>query len=373
MSSKILVTGGAGFVGSHLADALLAAGHDVRVIDSLDPQVHGGAERPRHLSPAAEFIRGDVRDLDLVTRALEGVTAVYHMAAAVGVGQSMYQIRHYVDVNSVGGATVLQALADRRQALDKLVVASSMSIYGEGAYRCPACGPVAPTLRPREQLLAHDWELRCPRCRETVVPLPTGEDKPLVPTSVYAISKRDHEELFLCFGRAYGIPTIALRYFNIYGARQALSNPYTGAAAIFSSRLLNGKAPLIFEDGRQMRDFIHVSDIVAATLMALDRGGEGGEVFNVGTGRPISILELANMLRDELGQGAPPEVLNKFREGDIRHCYPDISRIRERLGFAPRVRLEEGVKELVRWVRDEQAVDLVDRAASELERRGLAS
>jgi dTDP-L-rhamnose 4-epimerase len=373
MSSKILVTGGAGFVGSHLVDALLAEGHEVRVLDNLDPQVHGNVDQARHLSREAEFVRGDVRDLDVVTRVLEGVRVVYHLAAAVGVGQSMYQIRHYVDVNSLGGATLLQALCDRRHPLEKLVVASSMSIYGEGAYRCAACGPVAPALRPREQVRDGNWELRCPACRATVAPVPTAEAKPLAPTSIYAVSKRDHEELFLCYGRAYGIPTIAFRYFNIYGTRQALSNPYTGAAAIFSSRLLNGNAPLIFEDGHQTRDFVHVSDIVAANMLALTRGGEGGEVFNVGTGRPASILQLANLLRDELGTGGAPEISKKFREGDIRHCYADISRIQTRLGFVPRVPLEEGVKELVGWVREEQAVDMVEQAAKELERRGLAS
>jgi dTDP-L-rhamnose 4-epimerase len=220
---------------------------------------------------------------------------------------------------------------------------------------------------------AGDWELRCPRCRATVQGVPTGEDKPLAPASIYAVSKRDHEEMFVCFGKAYSIPTVAFRYFNIYGPRQSLSNPYTGAAAIFSSRLLNDNPPLIFEDGQQTRDFIHVNDIVAANLLALERGGEGGEVFNVGTGQPTSILQLACLLRDELGARPDPEVLRKFREGDIRHCYADISRIQDRLGFSPKVPLAEGVKELVAWVREERAVDMVEQAAKELERRGLAS
>jgi dTDP-L-rhamnose 4-epimerase len=375
MPRKILVTGGAGFVGSHLVDELVARGHEVRVLDNLDPQVHANTGRPRgYTNPDAEFILADVRDATAVDRALDGVDAVFHLAAAVGVAQSMYQIRHYVDANSLGGATLLQSLCDRKHRPEKLIVASSMSIYGEGAYRCDACGPVSPSLRSRAQMRAGLWEMLCPRCGTTVKPTPTAEDKPLAPTSIYAVTKRDHEDMFLCFGNSYGIPTVALRFFNIYGVRQSLSNPYTGAAAIFSSRLLNDNPPLIFEDGRQMRDLIHVSDIVAANLLALERGGEnGGEVFNVGTGRATSILELATLVREGLGRGPEPQVLGKFREGDIRHCYADISRIRERLGFVPKVSLEEGMMDLMTWVREQHAVDLAAKATSELEARGLTT
>src|SRR5262249_11197423 len=205
----------------------------------------------------------------------------------------------------------------------------------------------------------------------SVAPVPTSEAKPLAPTSIYAVSKRDHEEMFVSFGNAYGIPTVALRYFNIYGPRQSLSNPYTGAAAIFSSRLLNGKAPLIFEDGLQTRDFIHVSDIVAANVLALESRESGCPVFNVGRGRPLSILKLVTLIREQLGSGPEPEILHKFREGDIRHCYADISRIRASLGFAPRIALEEGVKDLIGWVREQEAVDMVENATKELEEKGL--
>ena len=204
-----------------------------------------------------------------------------------------------------------------------------------------------------------------------VASIPTPETKPLLPTSIYAVSKRDHEEMFVCCGNAYGIPTVALRYFNIYGPRQSLSNPYTGAAAIFSSRLLNGNAPLIFEDGLQTRDFVHVSDIVAANVLALESTRPGCDVFNVGTGRPMPIRTLVTLLREHLGRGPEEQILNKFREGDIRHCYADISRIRTTLGFTPRVALEEGVADLISWVREEEAVDMVDRAARELEEKGL--
>jgi dTDP-L-rhamnose 4-epimerase len=309
--------------------------------------------------------------MDAVRRAVEGVEVVFHLAAAVGVGQSMYRIRDYVEVNSLGGANVLQAIVDRKSRVEKMIVASSMSIYGEGAYRCAACGPVYPSIRPKAQMRERRWEACCPRCGADVEPVPTPEEKPLVPTSIYAVSKRDHEEMFVCCGQAYGIPTVALRYFNIYGPRQSLSNPYTGAAAIFSSRLLNGNAPLIFEDGRQTRDFVHVSDIVAANMLALESTRPGCDVFNVGTGRPMSIGTLVTLIREHLGRGPEGEILNKFREGDIRHCYADVSRIRSTLGFTPRVTLEEGMNDLIAWVREEEAVDMVDRAARELEEKGL--
>ncbi len=374
MLKRVLVTGGAGFVGSHLVEALLEQGYEVRVLDNLEPQVHGKVRRANGpVSPEAEFVQGDIRDPRAVARALEGVEAVFHLAAAVGVGQSMYRIRDYIEANTLGAANLLQVIADRGKKVARLVVASSMSVYGEGAYRCGGCGPVSPPLRSRQQVRQRRWEPKCPRCGLELTPLPTPEDKPLSPTSIYAISKRDHEEMFLCFGKAYGIPTVALRYFNIYGPRQSLSNPYTGAAAIFSSRLLNNHPPLIFEDGLQTRDFIHVRDVVAANLLALEKHREGYGVFNVGTGRAVSILDLASLIRKELGRGPEPQVLHKFREGDIRHCYADISRIRAQLGFFPRIPLEEGIKDLIGWVREQEAVDLVEQATRELEERGLTA
>lgn len=368
---RVLVTGGAGFVGSHLVDALLARGHAVRVLDCLIPQVHPTGEIPNYLSRDAEFVRGDVRDLDAVVRALRGVEAVFHEAAVVGVGQSMYQIRHYADYNTMGGATLLEAIVASKASLQKLVVASSMSIYGEGSYRCGSCGPVSPGLRSNEQMARNDWEPRCPACGASLASVPCSEAKPLQPTSIYAITKRDHEEMFLSVGRAYGIPTVALRYFNIYGTRQALSNPYTGVMAIFSGRLLNGKPPVVYEDGRQTRDFVHVSDIVQANLLALERADADGEVFNVGTGRPTSVAEVAGTLIAELGATTLPTIANQFREGDIRHCSADIGKARRMLGYQPRVELERGVPELVEWVRSQTAADSFDRAATELAAHGL--
>ena len=369
---NILITGGAGFVGSHTADALLAKGHAVRVFDNLDPQVHGEKQDiPHYLNTGVEFIRGDVRDRSALKEALTGMDAVYHLAAAVGVGQSMYAVEKYVEVNSLGGAVLLDILANEAHTVKKLIVASSMSIYGEGQYRCPDCGIVFPKLRPSVQMERKDWELHCPDCDSLLVPMPTSEEKPLFPTSVYAITKRDHEELFITIGRAYNIPTVALRYFNIYGSRQALSNPYTGVAAIFCSRLLNHQAPIVFEDGLQSRDFVHVSDIVQANLLSLERDEANYEVFNVGTGRKLTINDMGNVLIENLAPDLELSVLGQFREGDIRHCYADISKIRSRLGFEPQVAFEDGISELVSWVSTQQADDMVEQARDQLSMRHL--
>jgi dTDP-L-rhamnose 4-epimerase len=373
MGTDVLVTGGAGFVGSHLVEVLLHRGHRVRVLDALVPQVHGpDRRRPRYLPDDAEFIHGDVRDRQVWRRALKGIRVVFHDAAEVGVGQSMYQPVRYVEANTLGTAILLEELISGGYAVEKLIVASSMSIYGEGQYRCRQCGVVSPEIRPTQQLADRQWEVRCPSCREPVAPEPTPESKPLLPTSVYAVTKRDQEELCLMIGRAYRLPTVALRYFNIYGPRQSLSNPYTGVAAIFSSRLRNGKPPKIFEDGQQKRDFIHVSDIVEASLLAMERREADYDVFNVGTGCATSVLEVAQALREALGVAIQPEIVQQYRAGDIRHCYADIAKIRARLGFEPKRSLRDGVRDLVAWAREAEAVDRVDQAMEELAVRGLA-
>jgi dTDP-L-rhamnose 4-epimerase len=359
MAERVLITGGAGFVGSHLADALAKGGHDVTLFDNLEPQVHGrAATRPAYLDAAHRLVVGDIRDAEALAPLVRQADVVFHLAAMVGVGQSMYQVRRYSDVNVMGMATLLEVLAVERshRPTRKLVVASSMSIYGEGAYACDACGRVAPRLRPIEQLAAGDWEMHCPRCGAILRPLPTDEDKPLYPTSIYAINKRDHEEMALAFGHAYDLPAVALRFFNIYGSRQALTNPYTGVAAIFSGRMLAGQTPLIYEDGLQQRDFVHVSDIVQACCLAMANPNADYQVFNVGTGRPVSVLQVAELLAQELNWTGGFEILKKFRAGDIRHCFADISRIRTALGYEPRFRFEDGVRELVEWVRQQQGI-----------------
>ncbi|HEY7912735.1 MAG TPA: NAD-dependent epimerase/dehydratase family protein [Blastocatellia bacterium] len=369
-SLSILVTGGAGFIGSHLVDALVRRGHKVRVLDSLVPQVHITG-RPSYLNPESEFIQADLCDREMVAQALEGIDAVFHKAAEIGVGQSMYEIERYVRGNDLGTAVLLEQILKMRGRIRKLVVASSMSIYGEGAYCCAECGAINPPLRPAEQLAARRWEVECPRCGAELSAAATSEEKPLCPTSVYAITKQDQEQLCLAAGRAYSIPAVALRYFNVYGSRQALSNPYTGVCAIFSSRLLNDRAPVIYEDGEQTRDFVHVSDVVQANLLALESDKANYEAINIGTGRATSVKQVARLLAEGLRKDIEPEIVDKYREGDIRHCIAEITRARKLLGYQPRVTLEQGMPELLDWVREQTAVDQAERAAAELETRRL--
>jgi dTDP-L-rhamnose 4-epimerase len=370
--AKILVTGGAGFIGSHLAEELIVRGHAVRVLDSMVEQVHGpAAHRPAYLHPAVEFVRGDVRDVATLRRALDGVEVIFHEAAEVGVGQSMYEVTRYVGGNTYATAVLLEMLANERHTVKRLIVASSMSIYGEGAYQCLQHGVIHPFLRPDEQLSRKEWEMRCPICGQPSTPIGTPEDKPLFPTSIYAISKMDQELMCLSMGRAYNIPTVALRYFNVYGPRQALSNPYTGVAAIFSGRLLNGKPPVIFEDGLQSRDFIHVTDIVRANLLAMEHTEVAYEVFNIGTGRPTTICDVALALSRALNLDIQPEIVGGFRAGDIRHCIADIGKAQRLLGFEPHVTFADGLSDLVKWVKQQAAVDRVEQARSDLQAHGL--
>jgi dTDP-L-rhamnose 4-epimerase len=387
---KVLVTGGAGFIGSYIVEELLRRGYAVRVFDALEPQVHGSLRQtgglPEYLAPVAgdvEFIVGDVRDRDAVVRALDGVDYLNHQAALVGVPQSMYEIRRYTEINSLGGATVLDAVVNTpsvRDRLRKMVVASSMSIYGEGAYHCPVHNTVYPRLRPLAQLRRGDWQVYCPveGCGRAVEPRPTTEEKPLQPLSIYAIGKRDHEEMFLAVGQAYGIPAVALRYWQVYGQRQALSNPYTGVGAIFCSRILAGNPPPIYEDGQQLRDFVHASDVARANALALERAEADYQPINIGTGRPISILDVAWTLLRQMGadrQGLAPHILGEFRPGDTRHCYPDITRARRLLGYQPQVTFEQGAAELVAWVREQtgKVEDRFEQARRELAAHGLAA
>ena len=370
---RVLITGGAGFIGSHLADRLLADGHEVRALDNLDPQVHLQGARPDYLDADVDLQTGDVRDRDAVRRALDGVDAVVHFAAAVGVGQSMYEIERYTSINAIGAAVVLEEVLERRDAIGKLLVASSMSIYGEGQYRNPKTGEsgIAPWLRPESQLAERKWDLLADD-GTPLEPEPTSEAKPLRPTSIYAINKRDHEEMFLATGAAYGIPAVALRFFNVYGERQALSNPYTGVAAIFSSRLINDRPPVVFEDGRQARDFVDVRDIARCCSLALSGDGADGRTVNVGTGVPTSVVDVARVIGEGLGKQIEPEVKNEFRAGDIRHCYADTRLAEELLGFRAEIPFEAGMRELLSWLEGQEAADSVDAAREALVARGLA-
>lgn len=367
---KTLVTGGAGFVGSHLVAALLEHGDDVTVLDALEAQVHGDA-RPQ-LPADVELIHGDCGDRAAADRALAGADRVVHLAAIVGVGQSMYEIARYTRGNTLATAVFLERMIAMREPPRRFVVASSMSIYGEGEYACPRHGQIAPPPRPEAQLLVQEWECACPSCGHALSPVGTSEAKPLIPTSIYAINKRDHEEMCLVIGAAYGIRSTALRFFNVYGPGQALSNPYTGVAAIFASRLLNGRAPTIFEDGEQSRDFVHVSDIVRGIVLALESDAAAGHAVNLGTGRPTTIARVADVIRDGLGLDVEPQIAQQYRAGDIRHCYADPSRARELLGFEARVSFEEGMTALTQWLAGQQADDRCDIATRELAARGLA-
>lgn len=369
MKKRVLITGGAGFIGSHLADELIEKGYEVRSLDNLSEQVHGpDAVRPDYLNPEVELIVGDIRDKNAVRRALEGVDAVFHFAAMVGVGQSMYQIEDYTDVNNVGTAVLLEALIEN--PVQKLVVASSMSIYGEGLYETADGSLVQEGERSLAELKQQQWDMQDEK-GNPYQPQPTPETKKPNLSSVYALSKYDQERLCLITGKAYNMPVTALRFFNVYGTRQALSNPYTGVLAIFASRLLNGNAPLIFEDGLQKRDFVHVKDVARACRLALETPEADGEVFNVGSGNRYTIREIADKLAHVMGKDINAEVTGKYRVGDIRHCFSDLSKAKAILGYEPQVPFEEGLTELAQWLEGQIAVDSVSRATEELASRGL--
>ena len=366
---RILVTGGAGFIGSHLVDKLVSDGKDVTVLDNFDPQVHQ-KRKPKYLNKNARYVEGDIRDESALKKSLEGVDAIFHFAAKVGVGQSMYEIKEYTSANTLGTASLWEHITRTRLDIKKFIVASSMSIYGEGAYNCSKCGSISPHLRSDEKLKKREWEFSCPGCGSHLTSAGTSEDKRLLSTSVYAITKKDQEEFSLCLGISYKIPTVALRFFNVYGPRQALSNPYTGACAIFSSRIKNEKPPIIYEDGLQTRDFIDVRDIVQASVLAMESEKMDYDFFNVGTGKAVTINEVAQTLIDLYGKEVKLDITGKYRAGDIRHCYADIKKIKK-LGFKPKISLKEGLKNLVEWGRSEKAVDNTREANLELEKRKL--
>lgn len=368
MNGKILITGGAGFIGSHLCDELTERGYEVRILDNLSEQVHGAwAAIPKYMNPNTEFVVGDIRDKMAVKDALNGVDAVFHFAAKVGVGQSMYEIEKYTEVNNLGTSILLEELI--LQPVKKLIVASSMSIYGEGMYIDQDGKKIMNGRRNLADLRNDVWELH--KEGSMLSPVPTPEEKTPDLSSIYALSKYDQEKMCLITGAAYDIPTVALRFFNVYGTRQALSNPYTGVLAIFAARLLNKKPPLIFEDGQQKRDFIHVRDIARACCAALEMPNAEGEVFNVGSGRHYTIAEIAAKLSQVMRINIEPRITEEYRMGDIRHCYADISKMQNILGFTPQINLEDGLAELAEWLKEQTAEDRITTAGRELAERGL--
>jgi dTDP-L-rhamnose 4-epimerase len=371
----VLVTGGAGFIGSHLVDMLLDRGFEVSVLDDLLPQVHGDAEMdadgwPVYLNPAARRIKGNLLDDGVFRDALAGVTHLAHLAASVGVGQSMTNIVDYTRNNVMVAAIMLEVLSKHPHTVERMAVASSMSIYGEGAYATADDERIAPELRGRAQLAEKQWELS--NDLGSLMPLPTDENKLLQPASIYAVNKRDHEEMFLAVGRALDIPTVALRLFNAYGSRQALSNPYTGVAAIFISRLLNDQPPLVFEDGEQMRDFVHVRDVANAFATVLESDKRLWDVFNVGRGSPVTVNEIARVLARLLQKNIAPDVLQQYRVGDIRHCFANVSKIDRAFGVKPQHDFQAGMAELIEWVKiAKRPVDRSAASMTELAQGGL--
>jgi dTDP-L-rhamnose 4-epimerase len=368
----VLITGGAGFIGSHTADALLAKDYRVRVLDILDPQIHGaGRKRPAYLDPRVELVVGDVRDRGDLTGVIDGVSAVYHFAAQTGVGQSMYDIQSYCDVNINGTAMLLDVLANADHAVNRVILSSSRAVYGEGLYRCDRCGDITPPRRSREQLDAQRWGMICCRCGAEATPVPTPEDKQLEPISVYALTKRVQEDLLRMFAGTYGVPFVILRYFNVYGTRQALNNPYTGIGAIFTNRALSGQDISIYEDGLPGRDFVHVSDVVQANLLALENSGASNGTFNVGSGMRLTVVQLAELILQKLGASVRLRHTGQYREGDIRDCYADLSRSVGVLGYSPAVAFDDGVAELIEWARTQSVEDRFAEAELALKDRKL--
>ncbi len=370
---SVLVTGGAGYIGSHLVDRLVAQDYVVTVLDSLVPQVHRTGAWPTYANPGATHVRGDVRDRAVFEPLVVASEAVVHFGAAVGVGQSMYQVDRYVDVNTRGTALLLDILVNAKHHVEKVVVASSIGVYGEGAYECAGCGAVAPGSRPAEQLAARDWEQHCPQCGLHAGSVPTPEDKPLYRDNIYSMTKYHQEEMVLLIGKTYGIPSVAPRFFNVYGPRQSLSNPYAGVAAIWLSRLLNGKQPVVFEDGGQLRDFVSIHDVVDCLVLMLEKPGADYLPVNIGSGQTVTILDIAKLLTRLLGTAIEPLVTQTGRTFDIRHNTADITRARTTLGFEPKVTLEQGFTELIEWARTtpDVAEDFFETALQELRDKGL--
>jgi len=374
--NKILITGGAGFIGSRLSNALVKNGHAVRVLDNLSPQIHG--ENPlesalfKSLDTRVEFIRGSVTSRDDLVKALAGVDTVVHLAAETGTGQSMYAIQHYTDVNVGGTALLLDIIANSKLPVKKIVVASSRAVYGEGKYYCKTHGFVYPDSRSLEDMEKGDFEVHCPVCRAVTDMVPTDESTPVRPASVYGITKLNQEQMVMTVAKALNISAVAFRYQNVYGPGQSLSNPYTGILSIFSTRILNGNGINIFEDGKESRDFVYIDDVVAATRQAVEFNGFIQEVFNVGSGIATDVRTIADMLQSLLDQKVDVKISGQFRVGDIRHNVADLTRVQQGLSFVPAISIEQGLNNFATWVKGEKIQsDRYDESIRELREKGL--
>lgn len=367
---NILVTGGAGFIGSFLVDSLIKDGFNVTILDNLEQQVHFG-KKPKYLSPSAKFIKGDVRDYNTFRKVLRGVDIIFHLASAVGVGQSNYEVKKYIDANVTGTANLLDLLVNSKHSVQKLITVSSMTGLGEGNYRCKKCGTVRPPLREVNQLKLKDWDIYCPNCHSKVSPIPTDEKAFESPNSIYAISKKTQQDMSLLIGSIYRIPTTVLRFFNVYGPRQSLSNPYTGVTAIFISRLKNNQPVVIYEDGLQSRDFVSVHDVVSALKLAMRKKSANYQLINIGSGQSTAIKDIAQILSQLLNTPNLLKISQEFRRNDIRHCIADISKAKKLLGWEPKISLEEGLEELIHWSEKEKASDQFSLAEKQLRSKGI--
>jgi dTDP-L-rhamnose 4-epimerase len=372
---RILITGGLGFIGCHVAELLVSMGYSVRLLDNLNPQIHGAVPRIDSVllgNPQVEVVRGGVNDPEGWKNWLGGVSSVIHLAAETGTAQSMYEIRRYAGTNIGGTASLLDYLANQRHSVSKLVLASSRSVYGEGAYLCDRCGLVYPPMRSESNFRVRQWEPLCPECRGTISATATPESAKTTPASIYAATKLAQEDLVRISAQALGIPAVIFRFQNVYGEGQSLKNPYTGILSIFSNQLRQGRTINLYEDGEESRDFVHVSDVARAVVLGVFSEEETGCTLNVGSGYPTSVACVALLLKERLGGESQMVVSSQYRLGDIRHGYADLSAIRTKLGFVPEVSLEQGLDRFVAWVRTQPIEpDRLNTATQELVARGL--
>lgn len=373
MNERVLITGGAGFIGSRVARKLLASGFDIAILDNFSPQIHGeNGELPADLRNSVELFRGDVRDASLCARALQGCQVLVHLAAETGTGQSMYQVRHYTEVNISATATLMELVLTGKYPLQSMVVASSRAVYGEGAARCPDHGLVHPGRRRKESMQSGSFDPECPLCGSATVMVPTTEETPFHPLSLYGLTKQVQEQMVLMYAATLGVNGFALRYQNVYGPGQSLRNPYTGILAIFSNRARANEEIYIFEDGKESRDFVYVDDVVEATIRCIQSPRMAPVALNVGSGVPTSVLEVVQRILAHYNSRSPVIVNGAFREGDIRHNCADLTRLQSHLGFVPSVPFQVGLEAFLNWAADQHPTSLAyEQSLQEMQKAGL--